>query len=45
MLAISAVPYAPANCIPAVAASGAVVVSHARDGALADVVADLDRRY
>ena len=45
MLAISAVPYAPANCIPAVAASGAVVVSHARDGALADMVADLDRRY
>lgn len=45
MLAISAIPFAPANCIPAVRASGARLVSDARQDALADVVEILDRTY
>ena len=45
MLAVSALPFAPANCIPAVRDSGATLVCHAKDGALAEVVEILDRRY
>lgn len=45
MLAISAVPFAPANSIPEVLTSGAHIVSHCKDGALADVVAYLDEVY
>ena len=37
--------FAPANCIPAVRECGATVVCDAREGALADVVEILDRRY
>lgn len=43
MLALAAKGFAPANCIPAVRRSGATIVSHARDGALADVVEILER--
>ena len=45
MLAAAADAFAPANCIPAVRESGAAVVCHARDGALADVVEILERKY
>lgn len=45
MLAIAAVPFAPANCIPAVRESGAHIVCDAHGDALAEVVAVLDQRY
>lgn len=45
MLAVSAVPFAPANCAPAVREWGARIVSECRDGAIADVIDALDRRY
>ena len=45
MLRLAAEGFAPANCIPAVRESGATIVSHARDGALADVVEILERKY
>ena len=45
MLAVSAIPFAPANCIPAVRESGATIVCSAADGAIADVVERLDARY
>ena len=37
--------FAPANCIPAVRECGATVVCDAREGALAEVVEILDRRF
>lgn len=37
--------FAPANCVPAVRACGATIVSHARDAAMADIISVLDRRY
>lgn len=37
--------FAPANCTDAVRACGATIVCDAREGALADVVEILDRRY
>ena len=45
MLRLAAEGFAPANCIPAVRESGATIVSHAKDGALADVVEILERKY
>ena len=45
MLRLAAEGFAPANCIPAVRESGATIVSHALDGALADVVEILEKRY
>ena len=45
MLRIAAEGFAPANCVPAVRESGATIVPHARDGALAAVVAHLEERY
>ena len=45
MLEEAAEGFAPANCIPAVRESGVTLVSHARDGALADVVEILEKRY
>ena len=45
MLQWAAEGFAPANCIPAVRDSGATLVSHALDGALADVVGLLERKY
>ncbi|WP_298028628.1 HAD-IIB family hydrolase [uncultured Dysosmobacter sp.] len=45
MLTIAAEGFAPANCAEAVRSSGATIVSDARESALADVVAILDRRY
>ena len=37
--------FAPANCVPPVRDCGATIVRDAREGALADVVEILDRRY
>ena len=45
MLTLAAEGFAPANCIPAVRDSGAAIVCHARDGALADVVEILEQKY
>ena len=45
MLQAAAEGFAPANAAPAVLASGATVVCDAREGALADVIAILDKRY
>ena len=45
MLRVAREGFAPANCIDAVRQSGATLVGHAREGALADVVALLEARY
>lgn len=45
MLTAAARGFAPANCIEAVRASGATIVSHAREDAMADIIAILDRIY
>lgn len=45
MLAVAAEPFAPANAIDAVLRSGAHIVCHCRDGAIADVIACLDEKY
>ena len=45
MLTAAAEGFAPANCVPAVRACGAAIVSDAREGALADVVARLETKY
>ena len=45
LLTAAAEGFAPANCVEAVRACGATIVSHARQSALADVVEHLERRY
>lgn len=45
MLAVSAVPFAPANCAAAVKEWGATIVGLCEEGAVADVIEQLDRRY
>lgn len=45
MLNAAAEGFAPENCVPAVRESGATIVSHARNDALADVIDHLKRRY
>lgn len=45
MLEIAAMAFAPANCIDAVRASGARILSPCQDGAVADVVEILDQLY
>ena len=45
MLTAAAEGFAPANAAPAVRASGATIVCHAREGAIADIVDILDKRY
>lgn len=45
MLTAAAVGFAPANCVDAVRACGAVIVSDARENALADVIHRLEQRY
>ena len=45
MLRIAAEGFAPENCIPAVRASGATIVRHCEQDAIANVVEILDRRY
>lgn len=37
--------FAPANCAPVVRQCGATLVSHAEDGAIADIIRILDQRY
>ena len=45
MLEVAAEAFAPANCIDAVRATGARILSPCQDGAVADLVEILDRRY
>ena len=45
MLTAAAEGFAPANAAPAVRASGATIVCHAREGAIADIIEILDKRY
>ena len=45
MLKVSEIGFAPENATDEVKASGARIVCHCRDGALADVVDILDKRY
>jgi len=45
MLQVSAIPFAPANAIESVLKSGAQIVCHCRDGAVADVIEILDKKY
>lgn len=45
MLTAAAQGFAPANCAPSVRACGAHIVCDAREGAIAEVVALLDKRY
>lgn len=45
MLRAAAEGFAPANCIDAVRVSGATIVADAREDAVADVIARLDKRY
>ena len=45
MLRCAAEGFAPENCIPAVRESGATIVSHAREDAVADIIALLDEKY
>ncbi|MBQ5799782.1 MAG: HAD hydrolase family protein, partial [Oscillospiraceae bacterium] len=45
MLKVSALSFAPANAIPAVLEVADKVVGHCRDGALADMIEELEKRY
>ncbi|MCI8399348.1 MAG: HAD-IIB family hydrolase [Oscillibacter sp.] len=45
MLTAAAEGFAPANCIPAVRAAGATIVCHSEEGAIAEVIGILDKRY
>ena len=45
MLTAAAEGFAPENCIPAVRASGATIVCHSEEGAIAEVIGILDKRY
>ena len=45
MLRVAAEGFAPANASPAVRASGVTVVRDVREGAIADVIAILDKKY
>ena len=45
MLSAAAEGFAPANCSAVVRASGATIVAHCNEDALAEVIAILDRRY
>ena len=45
MLTAAAEGFAPANCSAVVKESGATIVSHCNEDALADVIAILDKKY
>ena len=45
MLAVSAIPFAPANCAQEVKDWGATVLCHCDEGVIGDIVDILDRRY
>lgn len=45
MLDISAVGFAPSNSVPEVLSCGAQIVCHCKDGAIADIIDFLDKRY
>jgi len=45
MLTAAAEGFAPANCIEAVRACGATIVSHAENDAMAEIIAILDQKY
>ena len=45
MLQSAAIGFAPENSVPEVLSCGAQIVCHCRDGAIADVIEILDKRY
>ena len=45
MLEVSEIGFAPANSVPEVLSCGAQIVCHCKDGAIADIIDILDRRY
>ena len=45
MLDVAAIGFAPENSVPEVLSCGAQVVCHCRDGAIADIIDILDKRY
>ena len=45
MLQVAATAFAPENCVPEVRACGAQIVSHCKDGAVADVIEWLEQQY
>ena len=45
MFEVSAIGFAPANSVPEVLQSGAQIVCHCKDGAIADIIDILDKRY
>lgn len=45
MLDVAAIGFAPKNSVPEVLSCGAQIVCHCRDGAIADVIDILDKRY
>ena len=45
MLALSAIPFAPANCADEVRASGARILGHCDQHAVAQAIEILDKRY
>lgn len=45
MLTVAAEGFAPANCNPVVRECGVTIVSDAREDAIADIIAILDKRY
>ena len=45
MLDVAAIGFAPANSVPEVLSCGAQIVCHCKDGAIADIIDILDKRY
>ena len=45
MLALSAIPFAPANCAQEVKDWGARILCHCNEGVIAPIVEILDQRY
>lgn len=45
MLDVAAIGFAPENSVPEVLSCGAQIVCHCRDGAIADIIDILDKRY
>ena len=45
MLDVAAIGFAPANSVPDVLSCGAQIVCHCKDGAIADIIDILDKRY
>ncbi len=45
MLAVANVPYAPANCAEEVRAWGAKILRPCQEGAIAQLIEELDKKY